>query len=241
MFPTEMKAFLLSSPAQAGPRLVHTSGCVNHRDEHQTWLCLHKAWCRLPEFLRPPCLPVSPLAQRSAPPPCGSCASVQQLPLLLPWPAFTVLSLFLCDVPSHSSGFFLISSDCPDLEVSSPLPLLSPSPHLPRFSGLHLPSGPDISAQLLHLCARHMPFFYTDLPGTLAEFFAISPRPSTSSYPNSLLTGVGLLCSQQLCEEKRGGQGQRLRTTEDRETLPNAQALIPTPFLPSRTCHLRRR
>lgn len=28
--------------------LAHTSECVNHRDEHQTWLCHHKALGRLP-------------------------------------------------------------------------------------------------------------------------------------------------------------------------------------------------
>lgn len=31
VFPAAMNTFLLSSPAQPGPRLVHTSGCVNHR------------------------------------------------------------------------------------------------------------------------------------------------------------------------------------------------------------------
>ena len=92
------------------------------------------------------------------------------------------------------------------------------------------------------LCAcRARALLLHEPPSTLAEFFAISPHPSTSSCPNPLLTGVGLLCSQQVCKEKRRGQGQKLRTMEDQEILPNAQALIPTPVLPGRTWHLRRR
>lgn len=41
-------AFLLSSSAELRSRLAHTSECVNHRDEHQTWLCHHKALGTLP-------------------------------------------------------------------------------------------------------------------------------------------------------------------------------------------------
>lgn len=42
------KAFLLSSSTEPRSRLAHTSECVNHRDEHQTWLCHHKAPGTLP-------------------------------------------------------------------------------------------------------------------------------------------------------------------------------------------------
>ena len=106
---------------------------------------------------------------------------------------------------------------------------------------LHLLSDLATSARLLQLRAcKACALLLHGPPGALAEFFAISPHPSTSSCPNPLLTGVGLLCSQQLCKEKRGGQGQKLRTTEDQEILPNAQALTPTPVFPGRTWRLRR-
>lgn len=116
-----------------------------------------------------------------------------------------------------------------NLEVSSLL-LISPSPWF--FSSTSFQTWPPLPG-----CSSsvHGP------PGALAEFFAISPHPSTSSCPSPLLTGVGLLCSQQLCKEKRGGQGQKLRTMEDQEILPKAQALTPTPVLPGRTWRLGRR
>lgn len=132
------------------------------------------------------------------------------------------------DVPCHPSGFFLICSPCLDLEVFSPLPLLSSSPHFPCVSRLHLSLGSS------PLCKVHAFLSWEPPSRALAEILAISPHPSTSSCLDLLLTGVSLLGSQQLCKEKRGmGRGQKLRTMGAFEWEEGLLVPIITPSFPT--------
>lgn len=134
VLPTETKAFLLSRPAQPGPRRVHSSGRVNH----QTWLCPHKACCR------PPCLPPGPT-------PCISCASVQHLSPAFPSAPFTSALLSL---PCSLILRFLHAPSFPHLPILSSGPATSAwclhlcATYMPFFS-MNLPqswldSGPPL-------------------------------------------------------------------------------------------------
>lgn len=193
VLPTETKAFLLSRPAQPGPRLVHTSGRVNH----QTWLCPHKACCR-PPCLPPACLPAPPLA---SPVPLSSTS-----PLLSPQLPFN------CALLSLPCSLILRFLHAPPFPISPSS--LQAQPPLP---------GVSISVQPTCLSFPRT----SHSPGWILGHLSI---PQQQFLPQPLLTGVGLLCSQQLCKEKRGSQGQQPKTVGDRETLPLLTGLLPHPI-----------
>lgn len=156
-------------------------------------------------------------SQPPCPRPFHFHVSVQHLSRLFPQLPFNWSPSFFAMLPL--SGFFLISYHHPDLEVSPSLPLLSSSPPLPCFSGLHL-------FRLGHLCMASPPLHhlhtFTRTSHSPCWILCHLSTPQHQSLPQSSThrCGSSLQPVEDHCEEKRGVRASSLRPRELRDTPP---------------------